>query len=123
MPDFDPDTSFDNDPELAEIRREFSQGLPKRLRVLEDSLDSLAGGFSDDVANDFYTAAHSLKGTGASFGGPELAERAAELAARGMGWIDGRALPAGAIAAARAELERLAAAVLRFRTAIEGDAV
>ena len=45
---------------LAQIGREFREGLPKRLDRIRSALEILARGYDAAAAEDFYRAAHSL---------------------------------------------------------------
>ena len=58
------DPTFEDDP-VAQIRREFSVGLPARVELMRSSLDGLGEGFDPAMAESFYHAAHSLEGTAA----------------------------------------------------------
>lgn len=114
----------DQDPDglLAEVRREFCDGLPGRLETLETALERLAKGYDAGAADAFYRAAHSLKGTAASFEADELVGPATALADVGLGWFKGGALDSAALVAARQELERLRGAVKRYTARLAGGA-
>lgn len=64
---------------LAELRREFTAGLPARLAQLREALDELERGASADAATKLRLAAHSLLGTAATFGAAELTPHAEHL--------------------------------------------
>ena len=106
---------------LAEIFREFREGLPLRLETLRSALQQLADG-DREVTELFYRTAHSLKGTAPSFEADELVAPAASLAAAGLAWDEGAAPRNDEIAAAFKELERLGAAVESYTARMEGDA-
>ena len=106
---------------LAEIFREFREGLPLRLETLRSALQQLADG-DRDATELFYRTAHSLKGTAPSFVADERVAPAAVLAAVGLAWDEGAAPRNDEIAAAFKELERLGAAVESYTARMGGDA-
>ena len=89
-------------------------GLPKRLDRIRSALEVLARHYDAAAAEDFYRAAHSLKGTAPSFGAHELVAPARALAASGRRWFEAGAVTESELTAAFAEIERLAGAVQRF---------
>ncbi len=109
-----------HDAQLAEIHRQFSQGLPARLEILRSALVELTEGYQQAMAESFYRAAHSLKGTAASFGTPDLAAHAALLADLGDGWVRRHAAPHDEISSASAELQRLEATMEAYTGRVEG---
>ncbi len=106
---------------LAEIFREFREGLPVRLETLRSALEQLADG-DGEAAELFYRTAHSLKGTAPSFEADELVGPATGLAAAGLAWYEGSEPQADQISAAFEELDRLGEAVSRYVDRMEGDA-
>ncbi len=107
------------DDRVAEIRREFCEGLPARLEGLRVALGALTEGYEQVMAETFYQKAHSLKGTAPSFDAHELAEHAAFLADLGRRWLNDRELTPEEVSDASGELEQLTAAVQRYRARIE----
>lgn len=118
MPDFDPETSFDRDPELAEIRVEFGLGLTARLEGMVSALSLLAKGFEPEAAERLFRTAHALKGTAPSFGAGELVEDAVLLTELGRGWVEAGEAGRSELEEAEAALERLGAAAARYRRKI-----
>ena len=107
---------------LAEIYREFRDGLPARLETIRVSLEALAEGYDSEAAESFYRTAHSLKGTAPAFGAHGLVAPAAALADVGRRWFEEGAVGAAEASAALEELERLRIAVERYAAETEGDA-
>jgi chemotaxis protein histidine kinase CheA len=107
---------------LAEVRKEFSQGLPQRLEAMQGALAVLRDGYDEGRAEIFYHRAHSLKGTAASFDADELAKHAAELADLGRRWMERKAVKAAEVEQAEAALHRLDAAMQAYRREVEGEA-
>ncbi len=112
------DTTGEHDP-VAQIRREFSAGLPARVERMRSALDAMAHGYDAAMAESFYHAAHSLNGTAASFGAHELVDHAAFLAELGRRWLRVCAVTAEQLSSASGELERLRLAVEQYRARIE----
>ncbi len=112
------DPTGEHDP-VAQIRREFSAGLPARVERMRSALDAVAHGYDAAMAETFYHAAHSLNGTAASFGAHELVDHAAFLAELGRRWLRVRAVTAEQLSSAAGELERLRLAVEQYRARIE----
>ena len=112
------DTTGEHDP-VAQIRREFSAGLPARVERMRSALDAVAHGYDAAMAENFYYAAHSLNGTAASFGAHELVDPAAFLAELGRRWLRVGAVTAEQLSLASDELERLRMAVEQYRARIE----
>ncbi len=110
------------DDRVAEIRREFCEGLPARLEGLRVALGALTEGYEQVMAETFYQKAHSLKGTAPSFDAHELAEHAAFLADLGRRWLKLREVTAEQVSDASDELQRLTSAVGRYRARVEGGA-
>jgi chemotaxis protein histidine kinase CheA len=106
---------------LAEVRKEFSQGLPERLEAMQGALAVLRGRYDEGQAEIFYHRAHSLKGTAASFEADELAEHAAVLSKLGRGWMEAGAVKAAELEKADAALHRLEVAVEAYRREVEGE--
>ena len=107
---------------VAQIRREFSDGLPARVERMRSALDAVAHGYDAAMAETFYYAAHSLNGTAASFGAHELVDPAAFLAELGRRWLRVGAVTAEQLSSASGELERLRMAVEQYRARIERSA-
>jgi HPt (histidine-containing phosphotransfer) domain-containing protein len=106
---------------LAEIFREFREGLPDRLDTMRAALATLADGGEPAAVELFYRTAHSLKGTAPSFDADELVEPAASLADIGLSWYEGAAPSADEIAAAQTVLEQLSEAVQSYAERMEGN--
>jgi HPt (histidine-containing phosphotransfer) domain-containing protein len=98
---------------LAELRREFTAGLPARLAQLRQALDELERGASPDAATKLRLAAHSLLGTAATFGAAELTPHAEYLESLGKQWQNGTVQP-HALQAARRTLDALSQAARRI---------
>ncbi len=107
---------------LAEIHREFRDGLPARLEQLRVALETLADGYDVDASEEFYRVAHSLKGAAPSFGADVLVAPAAALAETGQRWYEGGATNRAELATAFEDLERLTGAVERFVSDMEPGA-
>ena len=114
MGDPGPDAAGPEAAAIEAVRREFVAGLPARLAVLRSALAELVRGYTRPAAETFYYRAHALKGTAASFGADELVSPATALAQAGRRWLETGALAPGTAVATR-ELERLAAAIERYR--------
>jgi chemotaxis protein histidine kinase CheA len=117
------DESKSPDELLAEVYREFREGLAGRVETMRSALERLARGYDAGAADTFYRTAHTLKGTAASFEADELVEPATALADVGLRWFDGGELDRLEVDAAFGHLERLVAAVRRYTERAEGDAV
>ncbi len=107
---------------LAEIHREFREGLAGRLDRLQTSLDRLAAGYEREAAETFYRTAHSLKGTAPAFGAQALVEPAVELSSLGRRWFEAEAVDPDEIPGAREQLELLSAETERFIAEAESGA-
>lgn len=105
---------------LAEVYREFREGLAGRVETLRSALERLASGYDAGAADTFYRTAHTLKGTAASFEAGELVEPAKALADLGLRWFEGGALDPLEVDAAFGHLERLVGAVQRYTERVEG---
>ncbi len=112
----------DPDELLADVRREFCDGLAGRVQTLRCALERLACGYDAEAAGVFYRTAHSLKGTAASFEADELVGPAAALAEIGLRWSEVGGLDLAELGAALDELERLTAAVQGYAARTEGNA-
>ena len=86
---------------MAEIRREFYEGLSVRLAAIRSSLDVLDDGFDEDAAHLFLRTAHSLKGASASLGDEKLAQAASGLNLLAIGWIEAGRVPESEMGKAR----------------------
>ncbi|UCC71215.1 MAG: Hpt domain-containing protein [Gemmatimonadota bacterium] len=117
-----PDEQKSPDELLAEVRREFRDGLPSRVEKIRSALEQLAGGYDAAAADTFYRAAHSLKGTAASFEADELVGPAAALTDVGLRWFEGGELDLTEVDAAFADLERLVGAIQSYSARLEDDA-
>lgn len=107
---------------IAEIFRDFREGLPVRIETMRSALEQLARSFDPQAAELFYRTAHSLKGTAPSFEAHELSERAAELADVGLRWQEGGAFDAAEVSEALKGLERVREAAARYTAEMEGGA-
>lgn len=107
---------------LAEVYREFREGLAGRVEALQSALERLAGGYDAGAADTFYRTAHTLKGTAASFEADELVEPAAALVEIGLRWFEGAELDLLEVAAASRQLQELEEAVRRYVERVGGDA-
>ena len=112
------DPTGEHDP-VAQIRREFSAGLPARVERMRSALDAVAHGYDAAMAETFYHAAHSLQGTAASFGAHELVDHAAFLAELGRRWLRVGGVTAEQLSSAAGELERLRMAIEQYRARIQ----
>lgn len=115
------DEERSHDELVAEIRREFCEGLPGRLETMRLALERLAESYDAGAADKFYRTAHSLKGTAASFEADELVEPAAALTDVGLRWFEGGRLDRGEVLAAFEYLELLVGAVRRYTARLEGN--
>lgn len=107
---------------LAEVYREFREGLPERLAQLREALDVLADGYEPKATEVFYRTAHSLKGAAPSFGAEQLVDPAAALAETGRRWHEGGFVDGEELRAAIEELGRLDDAVGLYMREMEGGA-
>ncbi|MGD8698326.1 MAG: Hpt domain-containing protein [Gemmatimonadales bacterium] len=107
---------------LAEVYREFREGLPERLAQLREALDALADGYEPGATEVFYRTAHSLKGAAPSFGAGQLVDPAAALAETGRRWYEGGFVDGEELRTAIEELGRLDDAVGRYMREMEGGA-
>lgn len=108
---------------LAEIFKEFRDGLPERLEQIRSSLEALGGEGDAEAAEIFYRTAHSLKGTAPSFGAHELVAPATALAEIGRSWFEGDVVEPAMLAAASEELARLEDAAGKYISDMEGETV
>ncbi|MGD2217868.1 MAG: Hpt domain-containing protein [Gemmatimonadales bacterium] len=118
-----PDKGRSPDELLAEVYREFRDGLAGRVEALRATLERLAGGYDASAADTFYRTAHTLKGTAASFEADELVEPAKGLAEVGLRWLEGGDFDPLEVAAAFRQLEELEGGVQRYMERVEGDAL
>lgn len=110
---------------VAELRREFAEGLAGRVATLRAALAALAAldaGATPEQLAAFYLPAHALAGTAAAYGADEVAAHAARLSALGAAWRRAGAAPAAEAAAAARELDGLAGAAQRYRARVAGGA-
>lgn len=108
---------------LAEVYREFRDGLAARVHTIRSALERLAAGYDASAADTFYRTAHTLKGTAASFEADELVGPAKGLADVGLRWFELAELNLLEVKAALQQLEELEGAVKRYVERAEGDAV
>lgn len=105
---------------LAEIHREFREGLPERLEEIRSALYALRDGYSHAAAELFYRSAHSLKGAAPSFAADELVDPASALAEVGRHWYEESAVNRVELEAALDDVDRLAVSIERFIGRAEG---
>lgn len=122
MPEADHEAPGSEAELLAEIFREFREGLADRLETMRSALAELADGGEPAAVELFYRTAHSLKGAAPSFDADELVEPATNLADIGLAWYEGGAPSEDEIAAAYRALEQLGAAVRDYAKRAEGNA-
>lgn len=68
---------------LDAVRAGFVADLPKRAAALQEAWDAaVAGGWRQELRQEFHRLVHSLSGAGATFGFPELSECAHALEER-----------------------------------------
>ncbi len=108
---------------LAEVYREFRDGLAARVGTIRSALERLAAGYDAGAADAFYRTAHTLKGTAASFEADELVDPAKNLADLGLRWFEEGELDLVEVKGAFGHLEELEAAVRRYMERVGGDAV
>ncbi|NIN71400.1 MAG: hypothetical protein GTO46_05580 [Gemmatimonadetes bacterium] len=108
---------------LAEVYREFRDGLARRIDTIRSALERLASAYDAGAADTFYRTAHTLKGTAASFEADELVDPAEGLADLGLRWFEDGDLDPLEVSAAFRHLEELEGAVQRYLERVEGDAV
>ena len=65
-------STYEDDPDMLEIVREFAEEAPARAAELETQLE-------DGDLDRLRTLAHQLKGAGGGYGFPQVTELAAEL--------------------------------------------
>ncbi len=114
MPDFPTDEQETFADALAEVRREFREGLPERLILIESALGVLDGGFDLAAAELVHQQSHSLKGTAGAFGADGLAGPAREISAIAGRWVDRREATVEQLSDVRRELHRLGQAVNHY---------
>ena len=107
------------DPELeaavGALRREFAAGLPERLAALRLALDGLRRSVTRDTLQAFQLPTHALNGTAGSYDAHELVPHVARLATLGRRWLEAGAAPPAELDEAARELNKLGAAIERFR--------
>jgi len=111
MPNKPPEDQVNLDEAVAEVRREFEEGLPGRLEILASALDSLTQKFDSGTAETFFFNAHSLKGTAGAFGADDLVGPARQLSGISRGWLKRGEASVQELTEAREELDRLREAV------------
>jgi chemotaxis protein histidine kinase CheA len=92
---------------MAEIRRDFYEGVSTRLAAICSALDVLDDGFDDDATHLFLRTTHSLKGASASLGDDELAQAASGLNLLAVTWVEAGRVPESEMETARDGLETL----------------
>lgn len=103
------------DDALAQVHREFREGLAGRVSSLRRALERLTLGHEPAAVESLFHAAHSLKGTAPSFGAHELSAPAAELTEIARVWREAGGSRAGAdLERARILVRGLEAAAARF---------
>ncbi len=107
---------------IAEIFKEFREGLPERVDTIRDSLETLADGYDAEAAELFYRTAHTLKGTAPSFGADGLVTPSAALADIGKRWYESGELDTKSATIALEALEQLSIAVQDYIAEMEGKA-
>ncbi|KPK65856.1 MAG: hypothetical protein AMS21_03700 [Gemmatimonas sp. SG8_38_2] len=113
-------TESESEKLIAEIHREFREGLPARLETMRDSLQILSESYESEVAELFYRTAHSLKGTAPSFGADVLVPPSAALAEVGRRWFEDGRLSVEEVSAALVKLEQLSVAMAEYAAETEG---
>jgi HPt (histidine-containing phosphotransfer) domain-containing protein len=107
---------------IAEIFKEFREGLPERVDTIRDSLETLADGYDAEAAELFYRTAHTLKGTAPSFGADGLVAPSAALADIGKRWYESGELDTKSATIALEEVEQLSIAIQDYIAQMEGKA-
>ena len=107
---------------IAEIFKEFREGLPQRVETIRNSLETLADGYDVEAAELFYRTAHTLKGTAPSFGADGLVAPSAVLAEIGKRWYESGELDTKSATVALEEVEQLSIAVQDYIAEMEGGA-
>lgn len=110
----------DPDDLIAQVFREFREGLSERIDTLARALDSLEGGYDVEAAELFYRTAHSLKGAAPSFDADELVDSCSLLSELGLQWREAGFVAADELASAAVEIARLREAVAGYQTRMEG---
>lgn len=114
--------SVTGDP-VAEARAEFAAGLGRRLETMRRCLAALQREFRRDEAEQLYRAAHSLRGTAASYGAPSVATAAAALEQLAQGVLRSGRPAAEEHAAATAALAGVEAAVGAYQAELAATAL
>ena len=112
-------TELESEKLIAEIHREFREGLPARLETMRESLLTLSEGYDSQAVELFYRTAHSLKGTAPSFGADVLVPPSSALAEVGRRWFEDGGLNVEEVSAAFATLEQLSAAMAEYAAETE----
>lgn len=105
---------------IAQIRLEFSAGLPERLRVMRDALASLSTGYDSGAAETFFLQVHSLKGTAGAFEASQLEVHAQVLLELGRRWRGEESVSVEELQQAEEELDLLAKAVEQYKKSVDG---
>ena len=100
---------------VAQLKREFSAGLPDRLDRLTTGLSALRKTPNSETIETFYLEAHSLKGTAKAYGADQVARRASDLSSLAGAWHDRGSLPNADLETAETQLERLREAIEQYR--------
>jgi chemotaxis protein histidine kinase CheA len=114
MPDFRIEEDAGYADSVAEVRREFCEGLPNRIRLLESAVAALQGAFDSQAAEAIYFQTHSLKGTAGAFGADTLVGPAREISAIAEGWVKQGRTTSEALSEVQRELVRLTQAVTDY---------
>jgi chemotaxis protein histidine kinase CheA len=93
--------------QLAELRRVYARQLPDKVKGLEAACEALLGAAWDEAAcAAAYRSAHSMAGSGGTYGFPELGETARALEGVFKASLEARTAPDEAARARARELVR-----------------
>jgi len=101
---------------LAEVQREFQQGLTDRLTLMESAFAKLEEGFDTDAAEKIFRQSHSLKGTAGAFGADILVGPAREISAIARRWVDRTSTTESELSDVRGQLVQLRRAVIHYQS-------
>ena len=99
---------------VAQLKREFSAGLPDRLERLVTGLAALRNAANSKAIEAFYLEVHSLKGTAKAYGADHVARCAGDLSSLAGTWYDGGSTPVMEIGVAAERLEHLREAIEQY---------
>jgi len=114
MPDLLPEEEEVLADSLAEVRREFQEGLKDRLALMESAFAVLERGFDSGAAEVVFRQSHSLRGTAGAFGADGLTGPAREISAIARGWVGQNCAAAQDLSEVRRQLDRLHHAVTDY---------